>query len=88
MFSIKQHRIFQVHDECDLIFSTIDRFESTFNGHEFCQWLIETNHVDNEQLAKEFLKQLIDNTQVICLNQNTLDDEQIDSTSNWYAFSK
>ncbi len=69
------------------MFSINDSIEVSFNGNEFCQWLITNHHVENEFLAHIYFKQLIDRRQIICINQKQTDDDT-DILMNWYAFSK
>lgn len=65
-----------------------DSIETIFIGYDFCQWILTNNYVDNELLAENYLKKLIDNKQIICVNQTT-NYEDTDLLKNyWYAFSK
>jgi len=64
-----------------------DSIETIFTGKEFCQWIIINNYVENDCMAETYLKKLIDNKQIICINQKQ-NDEDMQLLSNWYAFSK
>ena len=69
------------------LFSTDDSIETIFLGNEFCQWLVNNQHMENEYLAQIYLKELLMKKQIICINQNQTEDE-IDIVKNWYVFSK
>lgn len=71
----------------EFLFSMNASYETTFDGNRFCQWLITNNHVENQFIAQNYLQKLIDQKQIICINQKTLDSEN-DILSNWYAFAK
>jgi hypothetical protein len=64
-----------------------DSIETSFLGNEFCQWLINNQHVENEYLAHIYLKELLAKKQIICINQNQTEDDT-DILKHWYAFSK
>jgi hypothetical protein len=61
--------------------------ETIFNGNEFCQWLVENDHIEDEIMAQTYIQQLLNNKQIVCVNQNE-NDVHSDLLSNWYAFSK
>lgn len=65
-------------------FSTNNETEPTFQGNDFCQWLLANHFVEDEISAKDYLKHLIENKQIFSINQTPC-DEEIDA---WYAFSK
>lgn len=64
-----------------------DSIETIFIGNDFCQWIVNNQYVENEFLAENYLKKLIDTKQIICINQNQT-DEETDLLTNYYAFSK
>jgi hypothetical protein len=63
-----------------------DSMEKIFNGNEFCQWLITNGYVENELMFQTYLKELINDKHIICINQQQ--NEDMDLLTNWYAFSK
>ena len=58
--------------------------ERIFNKTEFCQWLVSSNHAENESQAQNYFQELEANKQIICINRTGT----IDQTTHWYAFTK
>jgi hypothetical protein len=66
---------------------SVDTVENTFNGSDFCQWLVLNSYLENEASAESYCKDLINQKQLMCINR-LQNEGSINSATKWYAFSK
>lgn len=66
---------------------SVDTVESTFNGSDFCQWLVSNSYVDNDASAESYCKDLVNQKKLMSINR-LQNEASINSSANWYAFSK
>jgi hypothetical protein len=65
----------------------MESIETIFNGNDFCQWLVSSGHIENESKAQNYCHELVANKQIVCIDR-TQNEQNLDSTNHWYAFSK
>ncbi|CAF1241236.1 unnamed protein product [Rotaria sordida] len=67
--------------------SSMETIETIFNENDFSQWLISNGYTENELTAHHYCQELANKKQIICIDR-IQNEEILDSSNHWYAFTK